>query len=359
MKNINNNSEFNQILNSTNPIETWMEISHACDGGTMAFISNNKIDINNKESIKYGLKTQTFYKLRSNTITPQIIAETFLQKWYDRGKNMELLEQNPWHIPGFKQFVGGLNYMTLSCCHLGYRDKNSKIISVCFNIKGEQVKALLDKRAARKAAKFIPNPIDHRIKLLKKIMGSNIPMKFAHSILIKEGMNFAPTLFRMWEKCESYFADMTYFEGKYFLNELECGRDRKKHALSLLGVELPQKDPNYVDLRYIKHLLQQRIAATEKDVAINFYWFVHADQKYQRDMSDPYTYRRPASVLSSYCNAMDDFTLGVDIGLAGSTAKRLYNIATEYVSIIDGDPIIFSTKKVENTMKDLFPSELQ
>lgn len=351
---MNKNSEFNQILNSTNPLSTWREISHACEEGTMKFIIDNGINMNNKEAIKYGLKTQTFYHLKSNKITPQIIAENFLQKWYDRGKEIKLLEENPWHIPGFKQFVGGLNTMALSCCHLGYRDKHGKIIIVCFNIKGEQVKALLDKRAARKAAKFIPNNIDHRIKLLKKIMGSNIPMKFAHSILIKEGMNFAPTLFRMWEKCESCFADMTYFKGKYLLNELECGRYRKKYALSILGIELPQKDPNHVDLGCIMQLLQQRIAATEKDAATNFCWFVHTDERYVYSVQDPYTYRRPASVLSSYCNAMGDSTLDGDIGVACSIAKRLYYLAEKSKS-----SLVFSTKKEENTMKDLFPSELQ
>ena len=81
MKNINKNSEFNQILNSTNPIATWRELSHACKEGTMKFIIDNEIDLNNKESIEYGLKTQTFYQLRSYKITPQIIVENFLQKW--------------------------------------------------------------------------------------------------------------------------------------------------------------------------------------------------------------------------------------------------------------------------------------
>ena len=354
MKNINKNSEFNQILNSTNPIATWRELSHACKEGTMEFIIDNRIDLNNKESIKYGLNKQTFYNLRSNKTTPQTMVEKFLQKWYDRGKNIKLLEQNPWHIPGFRNFVGGLNEMALSFCHLWYRDKNSKIINVYFNIKGEQVKALLDKRAARKAAQYIPNNIDHRIKLLKKIMGSNIPMKFAHSILIKEGMNFAPTLFRMWEKCESCFTDMTYFQAKYFIYELECGRDRKEHALSMLWITLPQKDPNYVDLGCIKQLLQQKIAATEKDAAINFYWFVKTSKKYSWYIADPYTHRRPAEVLDKYCKYIDDFNLGGDIGFTGDTAKRLYYLAEKSKS-----SLVFSTKKEENTMKDLFPSEIQ
>ena len=167
-------------------------------------------------------------------------------------------------------------------------------------------------------------------------------------------MSYAPTLFRMWDKCVTSIKDASYFEAIRIQHELYCGRDRKKAALKCLGVTFSHKDPNYVDLSCIMQLLQQRIAATEKDAATNFYWFVHTDERYVYSVQDPYTYRRPASVLSSYCNAMDDSTLDGDIGLAGGTAKRLYHLAEKSKS-----SLVFSTKKVENTMKDLFPSELQ
>ena len=343
-----------QIINSSDPVSTWREISHACSEGTTEFILNHNIDIKNKESIKEGLKTQTFYQLRSYKISPEQRVNEFTQKWGNRGKSITSLLNNPWHIPGFLQLLGKYSTDKVLLIDITYRNVKYKL-SCKQNItvieKWQEFKNI---QAARKAAKYIPNPIDHRIKLLKKIMGSNIPMKFAHSILIKEGMNFAPTLFRMWDKCVEHINAASYFEAIRIQNELYCGRDRKKAALKYLGVTLSHKDPNYVDFGCIMQLLQQRIVATENEVATNFYWFVHTDKKYQRDMNDPYTYRRPASVLSSYCNAMDDGTLDGDIGLACSTAKRLYHLAEKSKS-----SLVFSTKKEENTMKDLFPSELR
>ena len=353
MKNVRNEMEV--IINSTDPIQTWMVISGACEVGTIKFIVDNSIDLNNKESIKYGLKVQTFYKF-GNKQTPERRVHNFVQRWYENGKPIEWLSNNPWHIPGFTQMIGKCSeakYCRIDSYYINkYRESND----VCFANDDvvSKWKEFKSTQAARKAAKYIPNPIDHRIKLLKKIMGSNIPMKFAHSILIKAGMSYAPTLFRMWDKCVEHINAASYFEAIRIQHELYCGRDRKKAALKYLGVTFSHKDPNYVDLGCIIQLLQQRIATTEKDVATNFYWFVKTSKKYSWYIADPYTHRRPAEVLNKYCKYIDDFNLGGDIGFTGDTAQRLYHLVEKSKS-----SLVFSTKKGENTMKDLFPSEIK
>lgn len=292
--------------------------------------------------------------------SPKQKVKTFVQKWADKGKDPESLVINPWHIPGFKALIG-------QCAQNDWH----LIPDIRYTVKGkltylsffrnEEAKKVWqtfkDIQTARKAAKFIPNPIDHKIRLLKKIMGSDIPMKFAHSILIVKGIEFAPKLFRMWETAKETIDTASYFKAHYLYNELLCGRDRKRAALAGLGIEVAGKDPNYVNYSFLMRLLEERADATRKDAAKNFYMFVKTSKKsrkYTWYVEDPYTNRRPAKVLDAYCKEIDDFTLGGDLGNAGRIASMLYAMGKD---IYDGQ-VIFSTEKEDNTMRDLFPSEL-
>lgn len=226
---------------------------------------------------------------------------------YDKNEALRLTER----------FFGKEFYKVLS-----KNRKNSSIWSAMVSLCSKELEQERQLHIKRMNNQFVKDTLclDKKIRDYKKISGSTMPLSFAHSIIIKEGIQFLPKLARQFDSFHTYIQGFSWAKLSSINIELYCGRERRTEALRQLGFSFPSKDPDYAEFKAIHSIIEERIAKLEKSIINEFYYFLSdKERRYVRNSS----FYKCSKIMENFCTYYGMELPAKSIGVQGKIAKQL------------------------------------
>ena len=312
-----------KVIESENKIDAWLTLSHACKQGTLQFLRENGYDLNSSLSRK---EAERLLKRQSYIIIYE--SDTMYRFEYELLKRFLRIHEGYEGIGLFNRLsLDSQHRLKIDFLRVGFGSGGTlypSIYAYLTEVFGKEVEMIKNKQEKRKQIKFIKSDIDKKIRLYKLISGSDLPLKLAHSVCVKEGWKFLPTLNSQWEVFKKRIKEMDWATLSLTQSELGFGRDRKYVALGRLGFNFPTKDPNYTDLGAIRDRISLEMSKNYLEFRDNFCLFVDSDKELIRLITDPWTFRRPASVLADFCEKYGYERPSNSVGELGELARSLY-----------------------------------
>ena len=315
------NFQGKRIIESANPIQEFRLLSGACEYGTEKFLKQYNLTLNSEISKSLAVKLlakQTFYRgcfieNEVNLSTKKLnLLATYFRRHYGSDYNKDEAQRLA------ERFFGKDFYKILS-----KNRKNAFMWSAMFSLCSKELEQERQLHIKRMNIQFVKDTLclDKKIRDYKKISGSTMPLSFAHSILIKEGLQFLPKLARMFDAFHTYIQGFNWSKLSYLNIELYCGRERRTAALKELGFSFPSKDPDYIEFKAIHSMIEERIDKLEKEIIINeFYYFLSdKERRYVRNSS----LYKCSEVLKKFCTYYGMELPAQSVGVQGKIAKQL------------------------------------